>query len=198
MGLDFNFTGDQTPLEEEEKEGLLISTISTRADLNEFEQLNVEDAMQWALGKSFNTQDIFCEKFVCDLHQRMFGNVWSWAGKYRQTEKNLGINRFKIATSLKVLCDDALYWVENTSYTPIEIAIRFKHRMVSIHCFANGNGRHSRLMADIIIQNLSGKLIFTWGSKNLTQQHAIRPMYLKAIKAADKGDYSSLIAFAQS
>ena len=100
--------------------------------------------------------------------------------------------------ALKVLCDDALYWTENNTYSPEEIAIRFKHRIVSIHCFPNGNGRHSRLMADIIIEKLFNKEPFTWGTNNLSKANETRKAYLQAVKQADQNDYQPLLDFASS
>ena len=136
----------QTPIDEEEKEGLRIKTISTKSELDEFEQLNNEEALQWIFTKKFKPKQVFAEKFICDLHNRMFGNVWDWAGRFRKTDKNIGIDKHQISIALKVLCDDSLFWVENEIYSPEEIALRFKHRLVSIHCFPNGNGRHSRVI----------------------------------------------------
>src|SRR5690606_22276442 len=158
-----------TPIDEEEKEGLLIETISTKAELDEFEQLNIEEALQWAFGKKFKTKQVFTEKFICNMHKRMYGNIWAWAGTFRESEKNIGVDKHQIRINLKVLCDDAIYWSENKTYSPEEIAIRFKHRLVSIHCFPNGNGRHSRLMADIIIEKLFDKVPFSWGASNLSK-----------------------------
>ena len=140
MGLDLEYIDEQTPLDEEEKEGLLIPTIATREELDEFEQQNIEDAMQWVLGRSFNAETIFTEKFIRTIHKRMYGEIWDWAGKFRRTNKNLGIDKWQIPMAIKTLCDDALFWIEHKTFTPDEIALRFKHKIVSIHCFPNGNG----------------------------------------------------------
>lgn len=198
MGLDLDDIDGQTPIEEDEKDGLLIEAITTKADLDEFEQQNIEESMQWVLGRKFNRKDVFTEKFIRALHSRMYGHVWAWAGTFRKTAKNIGIDKHQIPTQLKILCEDALFWIENETYTPDEIAIRFKHRLVSIHCFPNGNGRHSRLMADIIIENIFGLDVFSWGSANLTKKGDARAAYLVAVKAADTGNYSPLLAFARS
>lgn len=198
MGLDLEYFDDQTPIDEEETDGLLIQTISTRGELDEFEQLNIEEAMQWVFARKFKPESVFTEKFICDLHKRMYSKVWSWAGKYRKTDKNIGIDKHQISTQLKVLCDDALFWIENETYTPDEIALRFKHRIVSIHCFPNGNGRHSRLMADIIIEKIFLKEVFTWGAAGSSTAGFARAAYLEAVKKADLGDFSPLIAFSRS
>ena len=198
MGLDLEYINGQTPLDEDEKEGLLIPTIATREELDEFEQQNIEEALQWILTKSFKAEAVLTEKFICNLHKRMYGGVWSWAGKFRKTNKNLGIDKWQIPVALKTLCDDSLFWVKNKTYSPEEIAIRFKHRIVSIHCFPNGNGRHSRLMADIIINKIYGLPMFSWGTGDLVHQGDTRSKYLKAVKEADNEMFQPLIEFARS
>lgn len=198
MGLNLDYIDGQTPLDEEEKEGLLIPTIATRGELDEFEQQNIEQALQWTLIRSFTPEEVFTEKFIKNIHKRMYQNVWSWAGEFRKTNKNLGVDFWQIPTELKKLLDDTFYWYKNETYLPDEIAVRFKHRIVSIHCFANGNGRNSRLMADIIIEKLFKQPAFSWGSSNINNQNETRANYLKAVKHADHGDYSLLLAFARS
>jgi Fic-DOC domain mobile mystery protein B len=198
MGLNSDYIDGQTPLNEEEQNGLLIPSITTREELDEFEQLNIEKAIQWTFGKKWKAEQLFSEKFVKDLHKRMYGEVWKWAGAFRESEKNLGIKSYLIPTELKVLLDDALFWVENDTYSPDELAIRFKHRLVSIHCFSNGNGRHSRLMADLIMEKLFNATFFSWGSSNLVKATETRKAYIKAVKMADKQDLQPLIVFAKS
>jgi len=198
MGLDLEYINGQTPLEEDEKEGLLILTIATRTDLDEFEQQNIEEAVQWGLTHLLKPKTIFSEKFIKSLHIRMYGNVWAWAGKFRKSKKNPGIDKWQVPVALKTLIDDALFWVENETYPPDEIAVRFKHRIVSIQCFPHGNGKHSRLMADFIVDKIYKEEVFTWGAGNLVKQGESRHIYLKAIKEADKGNYKPLLKFARS
>jgi len=198
MGLNSDYIDGQTPLNEEEQNGLLIPSITTREELDEFEQLNIEKAIQWTFGKKWKAEQLFSEKFVKDLHKRMYGEVWKWAGAFRESEKNLGIKSYLIPTELKVLLDDAIFWVQNDTYSPDELAIRFKHRLVSIHCFSNGNGRHSRLMADLIMEKLFNATFFSWGSSNLVKATDTRKAYIKAVKMADKQDVQPLIVFAKS
>jgi Fic-DOC domain mobile mystery protein B len=198
MGLVLELYDGQTPLDEEEKEGLLIPTIATRAELDEFEQKNIEEAVQWSIARRLSRQDILTEAFVKLLHKRMYGVVWSWAGEFRKTNKNLGVDKWMIGMELKTLLDDVQFWMVNKVYVADEIAIRTKHRIVSIHCFPNGNGRHSRLLADIIINRMFGMKVFSWGLADLTRAGDVRKEYLHAIKAADKGDYTLLLAFARS
>jgi Fic-DOC domain mobile mystery protein B len=198
MGLNINYIEGQTPLSEDEQEGLRISSITTREELDEFEQLNIEKAIQWTFGKKLKTEQLFSEKFIKDLHKRMYGDVWKWAGTFRTSEKNIGIKSYLIGVELKQLLDDAIYWTQNKTYNSQEIAIRFKHRLVSIHCFANGNGRHSRLMADLIMEKIYNEKFFSWGSTNLVKATEVRAAYIKAVKKADKQDLLPLIAFAKS
>jgi Fic-DOC domain mobile mystery protein B len=198
MGPEIVYTEGQTPLDEDEIHGLLIPTIATRSELDEFEQQNIEQAVQWTIARSFRPQQILSENFIRDVHKRMFGEVWAWAGEFRQTEKNIGTKVWLIATELKQLLDDTIFWMEHSTYPPDEIAVRFKHRLVSIHCFANGNGRHSRLLADIIIENIFGRPPFSWGATSPDPAHDSRAEYLTALKAADKGDIEPLIGFARS
>ena len=170
MGLDFELVDGQTPLDEEEKDGLLISTITTRSELDEFEQNNIEKAIQWTLTRKFRKDEILTEEFIKLVHKKMYGEVWAWAGKFRKTNKNIGVDRHQVPTQLRLLLDDCKYWIANGTYPPDEIAVRFKHRIVSIHCFSNGNGRHSRMMGDLIIEKIFGQPVFTWGANsNLTK-----------------------------
>jgi Fic-DOC domain mobile mystery protein B len=197
MGLELEYFEGQTPLDDDEKEGLLIPTIATRGELDEFEQLNIEEAIQWIHGRKLKSESIFTEKFIRNLHVRMFGNVWRWAGSFRKTNKNLGIDKWQIPVAVKDLCDNAIFWVENETFSPDEIAIRFKHRIVSIHCFPNGNGRHSRLMADIIISNYFGLRPFSWGANDMLHPNSTRMEYIKALREADCGNFDPLLKFAR-
>jgi Fic-DOC domain mobile mystery protein B len=195
MGLELEYTEGQTPIDEDEKTGLLIPEITTRAELDEFEQWNIEQAVQWSLTKTFKPEAILSEAFIRELHKRMFGRVWAWAGEFRKTDKNIGVEKWQISTELKKLVDDTLYWIANKSYGPDEIAIRFKHQLVSIHCFSNGNGRHSRLIADIIANKIFNRPVFSWGANSIKDPKELRKSYIQALRAADKGDYSALVEF---
>jgi Fic-DOC domain mobile mystery protein B len=198
MGLNLDYINGQTPLDEDEKEGLLIKTISTRSELDEFEQLNIEEAKVWLLKTKLTLNKILSEDFIKELHFRMFGNVWKWAGKFRNTNKNIGVDKFEIPFHLKNLVDDTKYWIEHKTFSADEIAIRFSHRLVFIHLFPNGNGRHSRLTADVLINKGFGKEEFSWGNSNLTSKGKSRTDYLSALKKADEGVYNDLIHFSRS
>jgi Fic-DOC domain mobile mystery protein B len=198
MGLDLKYVDGQTPLDEEEKEGLKIKSITTQKELNEFEQLNIEKAVEWTIRANLKPEKILTEKFIKDLHKKMYGDVWKWAGEFRMTDKNSGIKWTQIGIELKNLIDDTKYWLENKTYPPKEIAIRFKHRIVAIHCFPNGNGRHSRMMVDIIIESIFGKEIFSWHKSNMLRADETRKEYIVALREADNGNIKPLIKFAEN
>jgi len=197
MGLNLDFTDGQTPLDNDEREGLLIPTIVNRGDLDEFEQLGVEKTNEWLLIKKFRTDKILTEDFVRDLHKRMFSDIWKWAGNFRRTEKNIGVDPAMIPVELRNLLDDCKYWIEHKVFEEDETAVRLSHRMVWIHPFANGNGRHSRLMADVLVNKVFNRPYFTWGSVNLTIEGEARYRYLSALRLADKQDYKALVEFAR-
>ncbi|QEH43531.1 mobile mystery protein B [Chitinophaga sp. XS-30] len=200
MGLAVEYQDGQTPLDEDEKEGLLIPSVTTRGELDEVEQRNIEEAIRWTVQrrKKFTANEVLTEAFVQELHVKMLGEVWRWAGSFRNSNKNIGVDKYQIGIELRILLDDCKYWMDNNIYGSDEIAIRFKHRIVSIHCFANGNGRHSRLIADVIIEKIFGGEVFTWGRQNLVSHNEYRALYLAALRAADRGDFEPLIRFARS
>jgi Fic-DOC domain mobile mystery protein B len=197
MGLEMDYIDDQTPLDEDEKEGLLVGTITTRGELDLFEQLNIEKAVVWSIHRNFTISSLLTESFVKTLHLRMFGDVWDWAGTFRRSNKNIGVDWINIGVELKLLLDDTSYWFDNKAFVSDELAIRFKHRLVKIHCFPNGNGRHSRMMADIIISSVFGKEVFSWKLSNMVKPDKIRREYIDAIREADAGNITPLIQFAR-
>lgn len=199
MGLNFYYVEGQTPVDENEKEGLLIKTIHTRKELDEQEQLNIESAIEWTMRRrSIGIPDILNEPFIKDMHRRMFCDVWAWAGTYRKSNKNIGVEWHQIGVNVRNLLDDCMYWIRNKTFSEDEIAIRFKHRLVKIHPFPNGNGRHSRVMADILIYQGFKKDVFTWGGNIISSPGDIRSAYISALMDADGGNYSSLMKFARS
>lgn len=198
MGLTLEYIEGQTPIDEDEKGGLLIPTISTRGELNEFEQSNIEQAIEWTLKNRFSEEVILTEEFLLLVHRKMFGEVWEWAGKKRNTNKNIGVDKYQISTEIRKLIQDYRFWIGNKTFSADEIAIRFSHRIVQIHLFPNGNGRHSRLVADIIISNMFNGSVFSWGSADISRSGSVRSIYLEAIHRADSGDYQALIDFART
>ena len=183
-----------TPLTDEERERLIPSYISLRSELNEAEQANILEGRQWAFARRRNVLD---ETFLRKLHKRMYGNVWRWAGVYRMSGKNIGVDAHQIPTELRNLLDDCRYWIENGTYDPDEIAARFHHRLVQIHCYPNGNGRHARMAADLLLKQL-GRKPFSWGGANLAEAEAIRERYITSLQAADGHDIGPLLTFVRS
>jgi len=198
LSLDYNYLDGQSPLDEEEKAELKIKSISTREELDEFEQQNIETAMEWLLNQNISANRLLTEKFVKDLHRQMFGSVWGWAGRFRQSNKNIGVDKAVIGVELKKLLDNCFYWIENKTFPEEEIAIRLKHRLVSIHPFSNGNGRHSRLMADAIMEKVFLKPSFSWGGVSVKTIDNNRLEYIRAVREADQEDFESLLKFAKS
>jgi Fic-DOC domain mobile mystery protein B len=185
---------DATPLTPEERAELIPAHIAYRVELNAAEQENIARGQDWALARK---RDLLSEKFIRDLHGRMLGDVWRWAGRFRTTERNLGIHYYEIPVAVRQLLEDAKAWVQYKTYPPNEIAVRFHHRLVQIHPFPNGNGRHSRLMADLLVMSLGGER-FSWGSVSLQQAGDVRRRYIEALQAADNHDYAPLLRFARS
>jgi Fic-DOC domain mobile mystery protein B len=190
----FQEPDDATPITPEEQQDLIPTYISTRAELNLAEQENIAAATAWAARARV---DLLSEDFLRELHRRMLGNVWRWAGQFRRTERNIGIDPLRIAVELRTLLDDVRYWIDHKTYPPDEIAIRFHHRLVAIHPFPNGNGRHARLMADLLIRQF-GDAPFTWGGDSLRETSELRRAYISALKAADNHDIGLLMNFARS
>jgi len=198
LNLDYNYLDGQSPLDEEEVAELKIKSISTREELDEFEQQNIETAMEWLFKQKVSASKLLTEKFVKDLHRQMFGSVWSWAGQFRQSNKNIGVDKAVISIELKKLLDNCSYWIENKTFPEEEIAIRLKHRLVSIHPFPNGNGRHSRLMADTIMEKVFLKPSFSWGRGSVETIDNNRSDYIKAVREADQENFELLLKFAKS
>jgi Fic-DOC domain mobile mystery protein B len=183
-----------TPLTPEEREGLIPSHITLRSELNELEQQNILEAVAWA---SLRRRDPAGEPFGRNLHRRMFRDVWKWAGTYRTSDKNLGVEWPLIRPRIHEALEQTRYWIDNKTLPPDEIAVKFHHTLVSIHPFPNGNGRWSRLMGDILAVKL-GEKRFTWGGNALSAADETRRAYIAALKAADSHDFAALFAFARS
>jgi Fic-DOC domain mobile mystery protein B len=183
-----------TPLTPEEMRDLIPAHIAYRSELNEAEQENIKRAQEWALGPRW--RDLLSEKFAKALHRRMLGDVWRWAGRFRTSQRNMGIDYWLIPTELRKLLDDTKAWIEFKTYPADEIAVRFHHRLVLIHPFPNGNGRHARLMADLLIMRLGGER-FSWGRESLRDPGVARQQYIAALRAADNHDIAPLLAFAR-
>ena len=186
-----------TPLDPDEKQGLKFGHVTTRGELDELEQANIEQGLAWISRRRGGS--IFDDAFIRTLHKKLFGDVWTWAGAYRLTEKNIGIDPFQISVQLRVLLGDARYQAEHTVFPPLEAAARFHHRMVQIHPFPNGNGRHARIAADILLEEVYHHPPVEWASGyDLQADNERRNAYIAALRAADSGDLSLLLAFVRA
>ncbi len=196
MAIDLDEQDGQTPLDTDEKAGLIPEHLATKGDLNEWEQENILRAVRWL--KRARAPDVLTEGFCRTLHAKMFDQTWSWAGTFRQSDKNIGCDWIQVAVRLRNLFDNTHWWIENATYPPDEIAARFHRDLVWIHPFANGNGRHSRMMADALMRSLD-QPSFSWGSGgNLAAENDVRARYLAALRAADRGEYQPLLAFVRT
>ena len=187
---------DTTLLNPEDSDALKISSVTTRAELNDVEQRNIDKAFAWL--EKRRKAPILEEDFIVQLHKKMFGDVWKWAGKIRQRDTNIGVHWTFIRQELRSLIDDVKQQIASQAYPPDDIALRFHHRLVWIHVFPNGNGRHARLMTDILLTDILNRPVFDWGRHNLVTQNNERVDYIQALKAADGHDYSLLEKFVRS
>jgi Fic-DOC domain mobile mystery protein B len=198
--VDDNPPSGATPLDPDEADDLIPTHITTRGELDELEEANIQEGLQWARRKALGGGrpiDVLTESFLYALHKEMLGSVWSWGGKVRGTDKNIGVDKFVVRAEVRKLVEDARYRRHNGVYDADELAVRFHHRLVSIHPFVNGNGRHARMMADLIAQQ-AGRPAFSWGGASLTSTSELRSAYVGALRRADDGDLTALLEFARS
>lgn len=186
----------QTPLDPDEKAGLIPQHLTTMAELNDWEQENILAAVRWL--KKSRPPDVLTEAFCRQLHRKMFDETWKWAGTFRRSDKNIGCDWTQVSHRLSGLFGNVKWWVDNQTFPPDEIGARFHRDLVWIHPFPNGNGRHSRMMTDALLAKI-GQPVFTWGSGgNLVAASAVRRRYIDALRAADQGDYQPLLGFVRS
>lgn len=184
-----------TPLDDDDQQGLLLTYVTTRGELNDAEQRNITSAV--TRRRQPTPTQLLDDRYLRNLHKAMFGEVWSWAGTYRQRETTIGVDPQMISMRVRDLTKDVLAWIEHETYPPDEIAVRFHDQLVFIHPFPNGNGRHTRLAADYLIQALGGAR-FTWGAHLGVTTEELRAAYLSALNAADRGSFRQLLAFSRS
>jgi Fic-DOC domain mobile mystery protein B len=195
--MQIDYPEGSTPITPEDLEGLIPSHITTRAEIDRWEQENINEALAWV--EMRKPKDILNESFMKTLHKRMFCHVWQWAGTFRQHETTIGVKVFQISSELVKLFGDVAYWLENGDLSEDEIAAQFHHRLVWIHLFPNGNGRHARLVTDTLLENVLHKPPFSWGRANLAQTGSERERYLGALRLADRyRDYGPLLEFVRS
>ena len=194
--LDIATSPGATPLTQQDFAGL-IPTISTQQELNELEKSNINIALRWARKSRKLKKELLTISGLYLLHEKMFNEVWSWAGKQRTTEKNIGVAPHRISTEVQKLSDDVRYWIENGTYPWSEIGVRFHHKLVSTHPFENGNGRHARISANLLLR-FQNQSELTWGKSELLKPDEIRNKYLDSLRDADRGNFQNLINFASS
>jgi Fic-DOC domain mobile mystery protein B len=194
--MKFEYPAGATPLDPDEINGLIPLHISIQRELNEWEAVNILKAENWLFSNT-NHGNFLTIDFVKLLHKKMFDDTWRWAGQFRSTERNIGVHPYKITTDLNNLLEDVRCQIINQSYPFDEIAYRFHHRLVAIHPFSNGNGRHARLITDLLLTQ-AGQPRFTWGRQKLKSEGPIRKQYINALKKADSHDYGSLAKFVRS
>lgn len=195
--MGFKYAVGATPLDPDEAAGLVPTHITAQYDLNAWEQANILQGARWASRQK--KRALLDEGFVRDLHRKMFDQTWQWAGTFRRSNKNIGVEWTQVSLKLRDMLDNTSYQIEHQVFSPDEIVIRFHHQLVWIHAFPNGNGRHARLMADLLAMRL-GLPRMTWGggSLALTSVSEVRQQYLMALRAADQGVFDALIRFARN
>jgi Fic-DOC domain mobile mystery protein B len=194
VAVKFEYAPGATPIDADEAAGLIPSHLTLQHELNEYEEANILQAMDWLLGR--RRGDPLDQRFIHAVHRRMFDQTWKWAGQARRTDKNIGVRWYEVPLYLSQMLGDVRVQVEYKAYSPVEIAARYHHRLVSVHVFPNGNGRHARLMADLLLTDLTGQR-FEWGRESLMKTGESRAHYIAALRAADAGDCQPLLAFLQ-
>lgn len=195
VGLALEYPPGSTPLDPDETEELIPDHIETQGQLNAWEAENINKAEDWGFGRK--RSDLLTESFVKRLHRSMFDDTWKWAGTYRKSGKNIDVFPHEIAIKVREVLNDASYWLDHKIFPIDSIAIQLHHRLVAVHPFPNGNGRHTRLMADLLLRN-HDQTRFSWGGADLVESGELRSRYIAALKAADNGDIEPLLQFARS
>ncbi|MFB3302510.1 mobile mystery protein B [Pseudomonas sp. AMR01] len=195
MAIELELKPGQTPLDPDEVAGLKPRHIATQGELDEWEAQNILKASRWIARQK--KLDVLNDHFCRELHVKMFDDTWKWAGTFRKSDKNIGCDWTQIAVGLRQLLDNVDYWLEHNVFPPEEVAVRFHHRLVWLHAFPNGNGRHARLMTDCLLRQC-GLAPFSWGRGNLVTANEVRQRYIQALRAADANDYTALMGFVRS
>ena len=193
--MKFHYPLGATPLDLDETGALIPRHISLQSELNEWEQKNILEAEEWVFAKKH--KDIFAIEFIQRLHKKMFDQTWKWGGNFRKTLKNIGVEAPQIQPELYKLCGDIPYQIEHRTMKFDEIAARLHHRLVWIHPFPNGNGRHARLYADVVLVKY-GHRRFSWGRADLSSPTRLREKYIEALRQADQHNFDPLLKFVRS
>jgi Fic-DOC domain mobile mystery protein B len=188
----FEYAPGATPIDLDEAKGLIPAHLTLQRELNEYEEANILEGNEWLFAR--RRGDPLDERFIHTVHRRMFNQTWRWAGQARRSDKNIGVSWVEIPARLRQMVGDVRAQIEHRAYSPTEIAARYHHRLVAIHVFPNGNGRHARLMADLLLLELADRR-FDWGRGSLVAANELRARYIAALKAADGDDIRPLLAF---
>lgn len=188
----FDTSDGNTPVGEDEARGLRLSWVRTRGDLNEAEAANILEALRMI--RPASTDEVLDDLWLRRLHRRMFGDVWSWAGTYRLSDRNIGVDWKLVPAAVRALVEDCRSWLASDDTG--EPFARFHHRLVAIHPFPNGNGRHSRAAADLLCR-ASAMRRPSWGAGTYADEAALRAAYLGTLRAVDRDpdDLGPLLAF---
>jgi Fic-DOC domain mobile mystery protein B len=195
VAIEFEYAPGATPIDPEEAAGLIPTHLTLQRELNEYEEANILEATEWVFAR--RRGDPLDERFIHAVHGHMFSQTWKWAGQARRSDKNLGVAWVEIGARLRQLLGDVRAQIGYRSYPPMEIAARYHHRLVAVHIFPNGNGRHARLMADLLLTDLMGQR-FEWGRGSLVAATELRAQYIDALRAADSGDIWPLLSFLEA
>ena len=193
--MKFEYAPGATPIDLDEAAGLIPVHLTLQRELNEYEEANIREATEWLFAR--RRGDPLDERFIHVVHDRMFNQTWKWAGKPRRSDKNLGVSWFEVPVRLRQMLGDVRAQIEHHAYSPKEISARYHHRLVAIHVYPNGNGRHARLMADLLLTELAGQR-FEWGRGSLVAASELRARYIAALRAADAGDCRPLLHFLET
>lgn len=182
-----------TPLDPDQIKGIRFSHLTNMGELDEVEDLNIQKGLEWLYHQK--TDDYLSMQFLCKLHEKLFGDVWKWAGKFRTVEVNISkIRSYDVGPQLINFFEDAKLWIEGGRMGWDEIAAEMHHRLVCIHPFPNGNGRTTRIFTEYV-QRRNNQLITTWKASLSHDPKERRKAYIKALQKADKGDFEMLIEF---
>ena len=190
--MKFEYPPGATPIDPDEASGLIPAHLTLQRELNEYEEANIVEAVEWLFAR--RRGDPLEARFIHEVHRRMFDQTWKWAGQMRRSDKNIGVPWADIPVHLHRMLGDVRAQIQHRACSPFEIAARYHHRLVSVHVFPNGNGRHARLMADLLLAELTGQR-FEWGKGSLATASETRDHYISALQAADMSDYGPLLDF---
>lgn len=190
--MKFEYAPGATPIDPDEAAGLIPAHLTLQRELNEYEEANILEATEWLYAR--RRGDALDERFIHTVHRRMFNRTWKWAGTARRTNENIGVHWYEIPVRVNQMLGDVRAQIEAKAFAPVEIAARYHHRLVAIHVFPNGNGRHARLMADLLLTELTGER-FEWGRESFVAANELRARYIAALRSADAGDCRPLLAF---